>query len=118
MNNYRRGKYAEFLARLFMRIHGYRIVAKNYITGRGTTAGEIDFVACRGKTLAFIEVKQRTSIANAAYAISITQQKRLIRGAQNFIKNNPQYAGYDVRFDAILIRLPFSICHIQNAWTQ
>ena len=118
MNNYAKGKFAEFLARLYMRLHGYSIVAKNYVSGRGTTAGEIDFIAKRGKLLVFAEVKQRSSLDNAAYAIKPEQQQRLIRGARNFIKHNPQYIGYDMRFDAILINLPFSIRHISNAWSE
>lgn len=116
MNNYSRGKYAEFLARCYMRLHGFGIVAKNYVSGRGTTAGEIDFIAKRGNLLVFTEVKQRSSLDNAAYAISRNQQQRLIRGAENFIKNHPQYRGCNMRFDAVLIKLPFSIRHIPNAW--
>ena len=44
MNNYRSGKWAEFLARLYLWLQGYQIVAKNIIVGRGTTAGEIDII--------------------------------------------------------------------------
>lgn len=117
MNSYFRGKYAEFLARLYMRLHGFSIVAQNYVCGRGTTAGEIDFVAKRGKLLVFVEVKQRKSLATAAYAISLQQQQRLIRGAQNFLKNNPQYRNFDTRFDAVLVTLPFMIKHLKNAWS-
>ena len=118
MNSYVRGKYAEFLARMYMRLHGFRIVAQNYITGRGTTAGEIDFVAKRGKLLVFVEVKQRTTLENAAYAITPTQQQRLIRGAKSFVKNNPQFADCDLRFDAIFVVLPFYLRHIPNAWGE
>ena len=118
MNNYTRGKYAEFLARCYMRLHGFGIVAKNYVSGRGTTAGEIDFIAKRGNLLVFVEVKQRTTLDNAAYAISRTQQHRLIRGVKNFIKNHLQYRNCDLRFDAVLIKLPFSIRHIENAWSE
>lgn len=118
MNSYARGKFAEFLARTYMRLHGFRIVAQNYVVGRGTTAGEIDFVAQRGKLLVFVEVKQRTTLENAAYAIMPTQQQRLIRSAKCFVKNNPQYAGCDLRFDAIFVALPFKIRHIPNAWRE
>lgn len=118
MNNYYRGKYAEFLARIYMRLHGFKIIACNYVCGRGTTVGEIDFVARRGKLIVFAEVKQRSSIMAAAYAIHKNQQKRLIRGAQNFIKNNPQYKNCDLRFDAILVVWPFRISHIKNAWSE
>ena len=118
MNSYVRGRFAEFLARTYMCLHGFRIVSKNYITGRGTTAGEIDFIAKRGKLLVFAEVKQRSTLENAAYAITPMQRQRLIRGAKSFLKNNPQYAGYDLRFDAIFIALPFAVRHIPNAWNE
>ena len=118
MNNYRKGKFAEFLARLYMILHGYRIIERNYVIGRGTTAGEIDFIAKRGKSIVFVEVKQRQNLYLAAYAVTYKQQQRLIRGAECFIKNNPQYQGFNLRFDAVLIVLPWRIRHIENAWTQ
>ena len=117
MNNYRKGRRAEFLARWYMILHGYRIVARNYVIGRGTTAGEIDFIAKKRHCIVFVEVKERQTLDSAAYAISPQQQERLIRGAECFIKNNPQYKGFDLRFDAILIVLPLTIRHIKNAWT-
>lgn len=117
MNNYHKGRRAEFLARIYMILHGYRIIKRNYVTGRGTTAGEIDFIAKRGHCIVFAEVKERQTLDSAAYAITAKQQQRLIRGAECFIKNNPQYQGFDLRFDAILIVLPFTIRHIKNAWS-
>jgi putative endonuclease len=118
MNSYLKGKYAEFLARTYMQLHGFRIAAQNYVTGRGTTAGEVDFIAKRGKLLVFVEVKQRTTLDEAAYAIRPAQQQRILRGARSFVKNNPQYGGCDMRFDAILVALPWHIRHIPNAWHE
>lgn len=117
MNNYRRGKFAELLATLYMLCHGYRIIGRNYITGRGTKAGEIDLICHKQHTLVFTEIKQRQTTEKAAYAISRTQQQRIIRGAQSFIKLHPQYKNDDIQFDAVLIALPFDISHIKNAWT-
>lgn len=57
MNNYHSGHRAEFLARLLFRLKGYRILAANYVSGRGTHAGEVDFIAKRGNVLVFVEVK-------------------------------------------------------------
>ena len=116
MNSYRSGKWAEFLARLYLRLHGYRIVAKKIVVGRGTTAGEIDIIACKHKCLVFVEVKKRRTLDEAAYAITLKQMQRLIKGAAVFVGNKPQYSGYDIRFDAVLVKLPFSIRHLQNAW--
>ena len=116
MNNYHRGHFAEFLAQIYLNLHGYRLVFRNFVTGRGTTAGEIDLIMRRGHLLIFVEIKQRQSLDTAAYAISTAQKQRIIRGAQNFLKHNPQFIGYDMRFDAVLIKWPWQICHIKNAW--
>ena len=116
MSNDSRGKWAEFIARMYMRFSGYHIIANNFVTGQGTKAGEVDFVAVRGKTLLFVEVKERKNFTDAAYAISWSQQQRITRGAQSFIKQNPQYNNYDMRFDAVLVVFPWYIKHIKNAW--
>ena len=116
MNNNKAGHLAESMARWFMRLRGYKIIAHNEITGKGTHAGEVDFIACRRKTLVFVEVKKRSSLEKAAYAIKPGQQQRIRQGAMAFIKRNPKYTNYDIRFDAILITFPCSIQHIENAW--
>jgi putative endonuclease len=114
MNN--QGEYAEKLARIFLRLKGYRILDYNYVTGRGTHAGEIDIIALRGQTLIFAEVKKRSTIDKAAYALLAKQRQRIKRGAEVYLKRNPQYSNYNMRFDAILIKLPLTIKHIQNAF--
>lgn len=116
MNNYQKGKRAEVLARLYLFFRGYRCVAQNYVGGRGTTIGEIDLIMRKKNTLIFVEVKQRESLEVAAYAISQHQKQRILRGAQNFLKKHPQYQGCDLRFDAVLVKLPLSVRHICNAW--
>ena len=116
--NYHSGRLAEFCARLWLRCKGYRIIAVNYKTGRGTKAGEIDFIACRGKTLVFAEVKKRRTLDNAAYSILPAQQKRIVRGAEAFLQKYPQYRDYRMRFDAVLVSFPLRIRHIENAWTS
>ena len=107
------GKAAEFLARLYLRCKGYHIIAANVITGKGTNAGDI---ARRRKLIIFAEVKKRRTIEKAAYAISARQKERIRRGAETFIARHPQYAGFQFRFDAVLIRFPFSVRHLENVW--
>lgn len=116
MNNTKSGKYSEFLARMFFRLKGYSIIAQNHQTGKGTHAGEIDFVAKKGKTIVFVEVKKRRDLDKAAYAISQNQKQRIINGAKAFLQRNSQYINYDSRFDAVLVQLPLSIKHIKDAW--
>ena len=110
------GDTAEFLARLFLRFKGYHILVANYVTGRGTHAGEIDIIALRGRTLVFVEVKKRSSIDKAAYALLTKQRQRIKRGAEAYLKRHPQYSKHNIRFDAILIQMPLTIKHIQNAF--
>lgn len=61
---YKSGQLAEFVCRLYMRLHGYRIIAKNYKCGSGkkTSCGELDFVAAKGKRIVFCEVKKRKGL--------------------------------------------------------
>ena len=116
MNHNRAGQLAEAAARLYMRLHGYRIVAANVRGGRGTRIGETDFIACRGRILVFVEVKKRATLEGAAYAIKPLQQTRIRNAALNFCRQHPSYNDYDIRFDAVLIAFPCHIRHIENAW--
>ena len=54
MNNYYFGHFAEDVALWYLRLKGYRKVAKNYVTGRGTGAGEVDLIVKKSKTLVFV----------------------------------------------------------------
>ena len=111
-----RGKRAEFLARWYLRLHGYRILCQNYVTWCRAGAGEVDIIANRGKTLVFVEVKSRKNLEKAAFAIKPQQRQRLMRAALCFLQDNPSYGTYDVRFDAVLVCLPFRVKHIPDAW--
>jgi len=88
------GEYGERLVAEYLKRQGYRIVATNFITpighsrtGRQIT-GEIDIVAydesVRPFTLAFIEVKTRSSdeIAAPETAVDIRKQRQIIRAAR------------------------------------
>ena len=116
MNNYKSGYFAEQIARWYLFFKGYRLVAHNYITGRGTTAGEIDLIVCRGHTLVCVEVKKRTSLEQAAYAIMPTQKQRIRRAAENFIAKNQRFKNYNIRFDAFLISFPIRFLHLKNVF--
>lgn len=116
MNNNSAGKWGEFLTRIYLRCRGWRIIARNYVTGRGTKAGEIDIIAVRGKTLIFVEVKKRCDLETAAYAVSPAQQLRVRRGAEAFLQKHPSYQEYTLRFDAALVQFPVSLRYLENAF--
>ena len=116
MTGYESGKIAEFCARMFLRLKGYVILSKNFKTGPKMNIGEVDFIAKHKKCIIFVEVKKRSSLEKAAYALSEKQQQRIIRGAQMYLKQHPQFKDFDLRFDVILISPPFYIRHLKNAW--
>lgn len=116
MTNNKSGHFAEFMALQYLRLKGYEPVACNYITGRGTGAGEVDLIVKNQNTLVFIEVKKRQNIATAAYSILPKQQNRIRRAAEVFLAHHEEYAAFNIRFDAVLIEFPFKIRHLENAF--
>ena len=61
----KRGRGAETLACWYLRLHGWRILARR----ARVPGGEVDIVARRGRTLAFVEVKARATEEAAAFAL-------------------------------------------------
>ena len=100
-NSYRVGLFAEWYARMYLRMHGYKIVKSRYITGRHTGRAEIDIIAKRGNTLVFVEVKCRPNVAVGWDAISPHQITRLRRAAETYLVAQ-KWQG-DARFDVILV---------------
>lgn len=108
------GQRAETLAAWWLRLKGYRILARDF----RTTLGEIDLIARRGDILALVEVKARPSLAEAGEAIGRNQRLRIGRAAIAFLQRHPGLCNLALRFDAVLIvpgRLPR---HIPDAWRQ
>jgi putative endonuclease len=102
---FRTGLSAETRAAAYLMAKGYRILAKRF----RTPYGEIDLVARKRNLVAFIEVKARASLDDAAYAVTPRQQRRIIDAAQAWLMAHPEHAEFDLRFDAMLIaprRLP------------
>ena len=99
--SYQIGLFSEFLARWFLRFHGYRILQSRYVTGKNTNRAEIDIIAKRKNTIVFIEVKSRQTINAAWDAITPVQSARLRRAAETYLINK-RWTG-DARFDVIVI---------------
>jgi putative endonuclease len=99
------GLSAETRAAAYLMAKGYRVLAKRF----RTPYGEIDIVARKRQLLAFVEVKARASLDDAAYAVTPRQQARIIDAAQAWLMAHPEHAEFELRFDAMLIaprRLP------------
>jgi putative endonuclease len=93
------GVSAEGRAALFLAAKGYRTLAKRW----KTPVGEIDLVVKRGNLVAFVEVKARAKLDAAAESVLPRQKKRIIAAAEAWLAAHPEHAGYDMRFDAVLI---------------
>jgi putative endonuclease len=94
-----RGLVAERLAVAALRLKGYRILACRYAI-RG---GEIDIVARRGDTIAFVEVKARQTLDEARIAIGAVKRRRMSRAARVWLTSNPWAAPLTFRGDAIYL---------------
>lgn len=110
--NFRRGQRAEWLAGIWLLLHGHWPIAWRY----RSPVGEIDWVCRHEGGLVFVEVKNRPDLGTAGEAISLHAQHRIARAAQYFMASRPHHKPQNIRFDAVLMvprRWPH---HIKNAW--
>ncbi|MCH2186668.1 YraN family protein [Myxococcota bacterium] len=82
----------------YLRRRGYRILGRNVRAG----GVELDLIVRRGRVLAFIEVKTRSSrrAGLPELAVDLEKQRRLTRGAQAWLQIH-RHAGLRLRFDVI-----------------
>ncbi len=112
------GKFSESLAALYLRMHGYQILDKNYFS----RFGEIDIVAKKIKTIVFVEVKARgnNSLYEPAYAVDFYKQKKIVKTARIYLLNK-NIEDVDVRFDVIELQkngMHTKINHIIDAFGE
>lgn len=90
------GAHAERLVAKELARRRYKVLAKNF----STRYGEIDIVARKGRTIAFVEVKgrSRADIIVPGDAVNPRKQKRIIRAAKEYLSRNHMDEA-DVRFD-------------------
>jgi putative endonuclease len=107
----RGGRRAERLAAFWLQLKGWKILGRRV----RTPVGEVDLVARRGRTLAFVEVKARATAEEAGLALDEWRLRRVAAAAEALAH---RYArdGDDIRLDAIFVvprRLPR---HLTNIW--
>jgi putative endonuclease len=93
------GLLAERLAIGLLRCKGYRILARRYYIKEG----EIDIVAKRGDTVAFVEVKLRPTLDEARESIGALKRRRISRAARTWLASNPWAAPLTWRGDAVYL---------------
>jgi putative endonuclease len=96
------GKKGEEVALRFLKKKGYRIIEKNYVC----KLGEMDIIAKEKDTLAFIEVKTRTTaeFGPPQLAVNSSKQRQLSKVALNYLKEK-HLEEVKARFDVVAILL-------------
>lgn len=107
----KRGRNAEHMAVLFLRLKGYRILEQRFRSKRG----EIDIIAQKGSATAFIEVKARKTKEDALFSISVKQRRRIEATAEDWMKKTGFCEG-SLRFDIIAVAATGIPSHITDAW--
>ena len=107
----RRGRRGEGWAGWWLRLQGWRIVARRLKTPRG----EIDLVARRGHTVAFVEVKWRAGDGDLAMAIDEYRLRR-VAAAVEVVAHRYTRPGDTIRIDVLLLAPRRWPRHIVNAW--
>ena len=93
-----RGREAEERATRYLAGRGLTVVTRNFRV-RG---GEIDLICRDGRTLVFVEVRQRSrqDYGGAAESITYAKRRRIILAARFYLAGKP---ACDCRFDCVLI---------------
>lgn len=109
------GKMGEDLAAEHLKKAGYKIVKRNWKTGKN----EIDIIAENKDYIVFVEVKTRTEelLLPVGEIVNREKQRSMIFCADNYIKWN--YVSKECRFDVIVIIVSDGankIDHIEDAF--
>src|SRR5688572_29152811 len=110
------GELGERIAERWLRRRGWRIVQRRFRSGHR----DIDLVAERDGTVAFIEVKARKGVefGGPVQAVNYRKRKQLERSAMVWIDRHGQEAE-SYRFDVVGVLLngaEVRICHVENAF--
>jgi putative endonuclease len=96
---FRRGLNAETAALLFLVAKGYWPMARRYRGG----GGEIDLVVARGRTVVFVEVKQRDDGTEALAAVTPGKLRRIGRAARAFQSERRLDSRHLFRCDIVVV---------------
>ncbi len=107
------GQTAEFYIAGYLRLKGYRILARQY----RKPVGEIDIVACKKNVLIAVEVKFRKNGTSLESLVTSKQKRRIRRCLEAYRQENRRFQDFDMRCDLIkLVNFHSLPDHFQNAW--
>ena len=96
------GYAAERRALWWYRLHGWRILGENVWAG----GNELDLIVRRGRTLRFVEVKEKRGarFGDPLEMVTVEKQRRLRRAAAAWLGARPELGRLVVGFDVIAVR--------------
>ena len=93
------GRRSEWFAILWLAAKGYRLLARRF----GGKGGEIDLIVKRGRTVAFVEVKQRGTLDDALIAITPEKRRLIEARIRQWLGQNPWAMDHHLRADAVFL---------------
>ena len=108
----KRGHFAEFIALIYLRLKGYRLLAQRFKSPQG----EIDLIMRRKDVTAFIEVKARGSRDQGVEAVTTTQSRRIAAAARFWMARDKISNQNFCRFDIVVVSPYLLPHHIENAF--
>jgi putative endonuclease len=105
------GRRGELIAKWYLRCKGWRILGERI----KVRAGEIDLIARRGRTTAFVEVKARKEAATLDLAYDEFRLRR-VAAAMEAVGHRYAKPGDDLRIDVILVTPGALPRHLVNVW--
>ena len=105
------GRDAEARAAMWLRLKGWSILGQRV----KTRLGEIDLIAKRGTTIAFVEVKWRAKSEELDHAVDEYRLQRVAAAVES-VAHGYATNGEDIRIDVILLAPGSFPRHIVNAW--
>ncbi len=99
----RRGRQAEILVAMRLRLKGWHKIAARY----RNSYGEIDLIMGKSQRLLFVEVKYTTSLSDDALETVLPQprqQQRIVNAAKGFLAEYPKHQNDEMQFVVALVR--------------
>jgi putative endonuclease len=81
-----------------------------------TEAGELDAIAEKDGILSIVEVKSRPTLAEAAIALTVRQQARLLGACEIILAQHPEWGANGVRFDVVVVNSAGQVRRIADAF--